>query len=149
MALVRRRPVTDLVTMRDMFDRFFDDGLARPSLFDGNVYGMRDMPIDVLEEGDNIVVTASVPGVKPDALHVEVEDDTLRIWAESKEETERKDEDYFIRERRFGRVERFVSLPYHVNSDKAKAEFEDGVLNLTLPKAAEALRKEIKVNAKA
>ena len=149
MALVRRRPLGDLITMRDMFDRFFDDSFTSPGLFESNMYGIQDMPVDIIEEENNIIVKASVPGVKPEELHVEVEDTTLRIWGESKEEKERNEENYFVRERRFGKVERYVTLPYAVNSDKAKAEFENGVLNLTFPKVAEAKRKEIKVKAKA
>ena len=72
-------------------------------------------------------------------------DDRLHIWGEAKEDKERKDEAYYLREHRYGRVERMVTLPYSVNSDKAKAEFKDGVLSLTLPKSAETPRREIKI----
>ena len=148
MALIRRRP-NELVNMRDFFDRFFDDTSLRPSVFGTEIFEGRDIPVDIIEVGNNLLVTASVPGVKPEALHVEVNEDTLRIWTEASEEKESKENTYHLRERSYGMLERFVTLPYHVNADKAKAEFKDGVIHLSLPKVAETGRKEIKVTAKA
>ncbi len=149
MALIRKRPTTETLTMRDFFNRFFDDTMVRPSVFSPELFEAQDIPMDIAEEGNDILVKASVPGVKPEALHIEVNEDRLRIWTEAKEEKETKETNYHLRERSYGRLERFVTLPYHVNADKAKAEFKDGVLNLTLPKMAEVGRKEIKVTAKA
>jgi HSP20 family protein len=142
MTLLRRSPTRDMVTLRDSLDRFFDERFFAP------MFGMETdetIPLDILEEGNDLKVKASVPGIQPQNLHVEVMDDRLHIWGEAKEEKERKDEAYYLREHRYGRVERMVTLPYTVNSDKAKAEFKDGVLSLTLPKSAETPRKEIKI----
>jgi HSP20 family protein len=137
--------MTEFLGMRDALDRFFDESMFRPSW-----WGMetRAIPLDVIEEDKNIIVKASIPGIKPSDLHVEVDEDSLRIWGEMKEETERKDEAYYLREHRYGRLERSTLLPYAVSAEKAKAEFENGMLTLTLPKASEARRKEIKVQAK-
>jgi HSP20 family protein len=143
MTLLRRSPTREMVTLRDSLDRFFDERFFTP------MFGMETLsetiPLDIIEEGSDLKVRASVPGVQPQNLHVEVLDDRLHIWGEAKEEKERKDEAYYLREHRYGRVERTVTLPYTVNSDKAKAEFKDGVLNLTLPKTTETPRKEIKI----
>jgi HSP20 family protein len=143
MTLLRRSPTREMVTLRDSLDRFFDERFFTP------MFGMETMnetiPLDIIEEGNDLKVRASVPGVQPQNLHVEVVEDRLHIWGEAKEEKERKDEAYYLREHRYGRVERTVTLPYTVNSDKAKAEFKDGVLNLTLPKTTETPRKEIKI----
>lgn len=142
MTLTRRSPTRDIVNIRDTLDRFFDERFFTPWTFEE---GFKDIPVDVVEAGNDIKVKASVPGVKPTDLHVEVTEDRLHIWGETKEEKEQKEENYYIRERRYGRLERIVTLPYAVDSDKAKAEFKDGVLNLTLPKTTAVLRKEIKI----
>lgn len=143
MTLLRRSPTREMVTLRDSLDRFFDERFFTPMF---GVEGMNEtIPLDIVEEGNDLKVKASVPGVKPQDLHVEVVDDRLHIWGETKEDKERKEETYHLREHRYGRLERMVTLPYSVNSDKAKAEFKDGMLNLTLPKSAETPRKEIKI----
>jgi HSP20 family protein len=144
MTLLRRSPSREMVTLRDSLDRFFDERFFAPMFRD--MERVTDtIPLDIIEEGNDLKVKASVPGVQPQNLHVEVIDDQLHIWGEAKEDKERKDEAYYLREHRYGRVERMVTLPYSVNSDKAKAEFKDGVLNLTLPKSTETPRKEIKI----
>jgi HSP20 family protein len=143
MTLLRRSPTREMVTLRDSLDRFFDERFFTP------MFGMETVnetiPLDIIEEGNDLKVKASVPGVQLQNLHVEVVDDRLHIWGEAKEEKERQDEAYYLREHRYGRVERTVTLPYSVNSDKAKAEFKDGVLSLTLPKSTETPRKEIRI----
>jgi HSP20 family protein len=143
MTLLRRSPTREMVTLRDSLDRFFDERFFTP------MFGMETVnetiPLDIIEEGNDLKVKASVPGVQPQNLHVEVVDDRLHIWGEAKEEKEHQDEAYYLREHRYGRVERTVTLPYSVNSDKAKAEFKDGVLSLTLPKSTETPRKEIRI----
>ena len=85
---------------------------------------------------------------KPDDVQVSIANNTLSIKAEIKEEGETKDEDYFIKERRLGSYMRVVSLPSGLNSDKAEATFENGVLTLNIPKAEEARAKEVKVKVK-
>ena len=145
MTLLRRSPTREMVTLRDSLDRFFDERFFTPMF---GVEGMNEtIPLDIIEEGNDLKVKASVPGVQPQNLHVEVVDDRLHIWGEAKEEKDRKEENYRLREHRYGRIERMVTLPYPVNSDKAKAEFKDGMLNLTLPKSAETPRKEIKITS--
>ncbi len=143
MTLLRRSPTREMVTLRDSLDRFFDERFFTP------MFGVENMnesiPLDIIEEGNDLKVKASMPGVQPQNLHVEVVDDRLHIWAEAKEDKDHKEEAYHLREHRYGRVERMVTLPYPVNSDKAKAEFKDGMLNLTLPKSTETPRKEIKI----
>jgi HSP20 family protein len=141
MTLLRRSPTREMVTLRDSLDRFFDERFFTPMFreIDG---ANGSIPLDIVEEGNDLKVKAAVPGITAQNLHVEVVDDKLHIWGEAKE---RNDETYYLREHRYGRVERMVTLPYPVNSDKAKAEFKDGMLSLTLPKSAETPRKEIKI----
>jgi HSP20 family protein len=144
MTLLRCSPTRDMANLRNTLERFFDDRFLMPNLSDAD-FEVKDIPLDIVTEGNDLKVKASLPCIKPQDLHVEVMDDRLHIWGESKEDKERKDNDYYLREHRYGRVERRVTLPYNVNSDKAKAEFKDGVLNLTLPKTADTAGKEIKI----
>jgi HSP20 family protein len=97
---------------------------------------------------DEVVVKATVPGVKPDDLHITITGDVLTIRGEVKQEEEVKEEAYHIRERRYGTFSRSLPLPVPVLTDKAKAEFENGILTLTLPKAEEVRPKTIEVKAK-
>jgi HSP20 family protein len=86
-----------------------------------------------------------LPGVKPDEVEITIQNDVLTIKAEHKDTTEEKKRDYYRREIRYGSFHRALTLPVSVDSDKAEAKFENGVLSLKLPKA-EALRpKQIKV----
>jgi HSP20 family protein len=144
MTLLRRSPTRDIVNIRDTLDRFFDERFFMPT-FAEDIFENKDIPLDILTEGNDIKVKASLPGMKSQDVHVEVMDDRLHIWGETKEDKEHKDNDYYLREHRYGRVECVVTLPYTVNSDKAKAEFKEGVLNLTLPKSSDTPRKEIKI----
>ncbi|UCH24563.1 MAG: Hsp20/alpha crystallin family protein [Trueperaceae bacterium] len=139
-------PTWDMIDR--FFDRFFDEEFMRPRISELEPFSARGIPLDVYEEGDTLKVKASIPGIKPEDLHVEVSDDQLHIWGEAKEEKERREETYYLHEHRYGRVERCATLPYAVLSDKAKAEFENGTLTLTLPKAAEVRGKEIRVEVK-
>ena len=148
MSLLRRNTNRDLAPMRELMTRLFDEPSLRPGWLGTEGFGPSSIPLDIVEEGDTLRVTASVPGVQADALHVEVDDDALRIWGETKEDKEHKEDAYYLREHRYGRVERTVRLPYAVKAEGAQAEFDNGVLTLSLPKSETARRKEIKVQTK-
>jgi HSP20 family protein len=143
--LMRREATRDLTTLRDAMDRLFDESMALTSGSMDPRTSAAPIPLDVYEEGDNLIVKASVPGLKPEELKVSVHDDTLTVSGETKAQEERKDKDFYVRENRYGRFERSVTLPCPVDADQAEAVFENGVLNLTLPKAGEARRKQIPV----
>lgn len=147
MALVRRGPNRDVV-LTDLLESFFDEPYLRPFWRGSGPLVRQDIPLDILEEKDAVVVKASVPGIRPDDLHVEVEDDRLRIWGEVKQDEEHTEDDYYLREHRYGRLERMTTLPCAVDSETADAEIDGGTLILTLPKAAAARRKEIPVQAR-
>jgi HSP20 family protein len=100
------------------------------------------------QTNDEVVVKAAVPGLKADDVQINVTGDTLFIKGEAKQEEEKKDKTYHIREQRWGSFERSVMLPTNVIADKAKAEFENGILTITLPKAEEVKPKTIPVKAK-
>ncbi|HSJ85611.1 MAG TPA: Hsp20/alpha crystallin family protein, partial [Anaerolineales bacterium] len=106
------------------------------------------LPIDMYQTNDDVVVKAVVPGFRPDQVQISVTGDVLTIRGEVKQEEENKERAWHIREHQFGSFERAVSLPVSVISDKATAEFENGVLTITLPKAEEVKPKAITIKAK-
>jgi len=146
--ITRWDPFAEIASLRTAMDRMFDD--VRPfRAFAGNGGTEQGFfPVDLLETGDEIVVKASLPGVKPEDIDISVTGQVLTLKGESKDEKEEKAENYYRRERRHGTFVRQFSLPSEVDSDKASATFEHGVLRLTLPKADAAKPKTIKVEAK-
>ena len=126
--------------MDDLFDGFFR-GLDRPFA------GYKAWPaIDVAEEDDAITVRAEVPGCKAEDIEISVYGNTLTISGEKKISEEKKGKGYYHVESSYGSFRRELTLPTDVEQDKINAECKDGVLSVTLPKAAKA--KAIKVKVK-
>lgn len=146
MSIIRREPFRELISLRDAMDRLFEESFVRPWSWFAPL--TETLAVDMYETKDNIVVKASVPGVKPEDIDVSVVGDTLTIKGQIKEEEEVEKENYIRRERRYGSFCRTLSLPTAVNVDKASAEFENGVLKLTLPKAEEVKPKTIEIKTK-
>jgi len=143
--LTRWEPAREMMTLREAMDRLFDDAFTRP-------FSMRDgwsaPAIDMYQTDDEIVVKASLPGIKADEVQINITGDVLTLKGEVKHEEESKDKAWHIREQRWGSFQRSVALPTNVVADKAKAEFENGILNITLPKAEEVKPKTITINTK-
>jgi HSP20 family protein len=147
MNIIRWEPFREMAGVRDAMDRLFEDGLARyPRLWPR--LGEWELPIDMHQTADEVVVKASVPGLKPEEVDISITGDTLTIKGEHKEEKEVEEENYIYKERRYGTFSRSMLIPVKVKSDKAEAVFEDGVLTLTLPKAEEVKPRQIKVKTK-
>jgi HSP20 family protein len=128
-------------------DRMVEEGMVRaPAPFAGWAPG--GLAVDVYETDENVVVKTAIPGMNADEIEVSVTGDTLTIRAETKEEEEVKRENYLRRERRFGSCCRTVTLPGGLEAEKAEADYTDGVLTLTFPKAEEVKPKSIKVTTK-
>ena len=148
--LVRWNPLGEMMSLRTAMDRLFEDSFVRPlgdmPLARGE--GLGGMALDMYETDGEVVVKASVPGVKPEDLDITVNGSTLSIKGEVKEETENKKGDYHYKEIRYGQFQRAVALPAEVNVDKAEAKFEDGVLHLTLPEVEQVKPKQITIKAK-
>jgi HSP20 family protein len=102
------------------------------------------LPVDVTESENDFVVKASLPGIKPEDVQTTVLGNTLTIRGESKVEDE-NGHHWLVRERRFGSFERSMSMGTPINADMASAQFENGVLTLTLPKSEQARPKQIKL----
>jgi HSP20 family protein len=145
--LIRWEPVRELSNVQDMMDRMFDDGFVRP--FSRALWDTASVPtMDLYQTENDIVVKMGLPGVKPDDIQISVTNGVLCIRGEVKEEEEKKEKTYHLRERRYGSFSRSVTLPSNVDVDKSDADFKNGILTLTLPKAEEAKSKTIVVKAK-
>lgn len=146
--LVRWNPAREMVSLREAMDRLFEESFLPSAFFGLEASPAAALPIDMYETDDHLVVKATVPGIKPEDIEVTVTGDLLTIKGEFKAEEKTEKRNYLRQERRFGSFCRQVGLPVGVDSNKAQATFENGVLTLELPKAAEAKAKSIKVVAK-
>jgi len=145
--IIRWEPLREMVTLREAMSRLFDDSFVKP--FAGLVdAGGLALALDVMDTEDDVIVQATVPGVKLEDLDITVAGDVLTIRGEFKSEQKTEGAHYLRQERRYGAFERSVALPTTVVADKASTNFENGVLTLTLPKAEAVKPKTIKVKAK-
>ncbi|MFC1864794.1 Hsp20/alpha crystallin family protein [Chloroflexota bacterium] len=148
-AITPWRPFRELETL----ERHFDDIFGRPSL--PSIWRRIPMEergwvpsIEVFDKEDKFVVKAELPGMKEEDIDVSVVGDTLTIKGEKKAESEVKEEDYYCCERSYGSFYRSVALPSHVDTNKIDADYENGVLEISLPKIPEVKPKKIAVSTK-
>jgi HSP20 family protein len=132
--------------MRTTMDRLFDEGFSRPwRLIPNSTEYEATFPVEVSETDESLDVQASLPGINPEEVEVTVATDVLTTTAAHQETKEEKKRDYYRREIRYGSFHRSLSLPVSVDADKAQANFDNGILSLTLPKAEAIRPKQIKV----
>lgn len=134
-----------LTDLRDEIDRLFEAPLAELTQATQWLSGWTPA-LDLHEDKDNVVVRVEVPGMKKEEIEVSVHDGNLTISGERKREEKHAEGEVYRAERFFGRFLRTVELPAAVASDKAKAQYVDGILTITLPKTEEAKPKQIHVN---
>lgn len=142
------------LTLRDAMNQLFDESFWSP--FDRASFtrlgtAMNGFPkVDIAERGEELVVTANVPGLKPEDISIEVADGILSISGEVKKEHKEEDKErhFYHYERESGSFMRRFALPTKVDESKIEATAKDGVLTVTLPKAKEEARKKIEVKVK-
>ena len=140
-------PFRDAVSLRDAMNTLLQDSFVRPGTTPaGGAVGT--LPIDVAENENEFVVKASLPGVKPDDVQITIQGDSLTIRGESKSTDERKGERWHVRERRHGAFQRSLALGTPVDAEKAQADYEHGVLTLTLPKSEASKPRQIKIGGR-
>jgi HSP20 family protein len=143
--LIRWDPFREMMSMRSSMDRLLDRFFEEPfGEWQTSDWGL---PLDLTEDEDEFVVKASVPGIDPDDLDITLSENTLTIKGEIRKEEEKEEERYHLRERRYGRFTRSISLPASVKSDQIEAEYNKGVLTLHLPKTEEVKPKRIPVRS--
>ena len=138
-AVERWSPFAELRKFDDVFNRFWQSAAG------ANTPEAWSIPLDVIRSGDDIVVKASLPGVKKDDVEVTIEDDVLTIRAEAAEESEHQESGYLLRERRSGAFYRAVRLPETVDSENASSAYGDGILTIRLPKREEKKARKLTV----
>jgi HSP20 family protein len=140
-----------MMTLREAMDRLFDDAFTRPFSPMGENWSEWSSPaIDMYQTDNDIVVKVALPGIKADEVQIQVTGDVLTIKGETKHEREeeQKDKSWHIHEQHWGAFERSVMLPIGVRSENAKADFDNGILTITLPKSEEVKPRTITVKAK-
>lgn len=143
------RPLDNLRTQVDRLFRDFETGFLQSPLYrDVESFWRRDLAfpvspaIDVVEKDNAFEITAELPGLDAKNVELSLSDDILTIKGEKKEEKEEKTKDRYVSERRFGSFRRSLQLPSGVDAAKIDASFKSGVLVVTLPKSAEAQKKQ-------
>ena len=147
------RPFSELARVERDMERMFEDfwtrpwfGLGWPRRFRAlEDVGTRTPAIEIYEEKDDVVVKAELPGMKREDLELNISDNLLTIKGEKKKEEEVKEKGYYYSERSYGGFTRTVEIPKDVQTDKVRASFKDGVLEIRIPKTEEAKRKEVKI----
>ena len=143
--IIKNDPFLDIVNVRDTMDRMLDNYFGRsPVAFEG--YGVVDL--DLYQTDNDVVIEASIPGIDPEDINISVAGEVLTIKGEVKQEKETKEADYHIKERRYGSFSRSITLPTQIVAEKGVADFKNGILKLTLPKAEDVKPKTITVKVK-
>lgn len=146
MATQKWDPFRDIVSLRDAMNTLFDDSVVRPRSGAASLFQVGNpMPLDLRETPGAYVVELVAAGATPDDVELSILGDTLRISASVKDREAREGETWLVRERRFGTFERSVTLPAAVKADEATAEFDHGILRITLPRADVARPRHIPV----
>jgi len=150
MDIIRRESLPELMSLRQAMDKLFEGSFVHPYRF-LTASGETAAPaLDVYQTPDEVVVKAALPEVKPEDINIDITSNTLTINVETKieKEAENKKENYLYQERRYGTFSRSLVLPNSLQTDKAEADMESGILTLTIPKTEEVKPKTIKVKIK-
>ena len=135
MNLVRWTPFREMTTMQDRIDRMFNSPFwLTGRMDDDSGMGMWNPVVDLYEKDDHFVIKAELPGVDKKDITIDLKDRLLTLSGQRSYENEVKEENYYRRERSCGKFQRAFTLPADVDSDKIKAEFKDGLLQIEVPK---------------
>jgi len=133
------------LSLRQIMDRLVESAFVAPPLPAGNDGGVNSPALNAYEEGNFLVVEAQVPGMKPEDIDVSIEQGVLTIQGKTQAEQEHEERNYLSHEYQLGSFSRSVRLPETVDADGVTATYEQGVLRLTLPKAAQTKIQHIRI----
>ncbi len=153
-ALVPWRPMRELERferhMEDLFDRFFREPFFRPWAWERPFWRAEEWTpaIEGHVENGNLIVKADLPGIDPKEVSISVQGNQLTIAGERKREAKEEKEGYLYEELAYGKFARTITLPAGVDTEKIKATYKDGVLEITMPAPKELAPKRIQIEAK-
>lgn len=147
MDLIRWNPLKEMVSLRERMSRMFDDPLFR---FDGRSeetgMGAWLPAVDMFEKDDHLVIKAELPGMDKKDISLDFKDGVLTLSGVRKQENEVSEENFYRREMSYGKFVRSFSLPADSDAEKIKADFQNGVLTVEVPRPAQPKPKQINVN---
>ena len=147
MNLVRWNPLGEMTAMQNRINRMFNDPHWLASQMDDDTgMGRWNPAVDLYEKDDHFVIKAELPGVDKKDIAIDLKDRVLTLSGERSFENEVKEENYYRRERSYGKFQRAFTLPADVDSDKIKAEFKDGLLQIEVPKPEEQKPKQVTIH---
>jgi HSP20 family protein len=142
--MIRWDPARDLMSLKQAVDKLLEESLIRPPGFTIEI-GKGDIPVDVYQTDRDFVIKATLPGINSDDTEISTAGDVLIIKAERKEEKEIKDKNYIRKENHYGMLSRSFKLPTGLDTEKAEASFDNGILTLTLPRLEKSISRKIKI----
>jgi len=142
--LTRFEPYREFATLQDRLNRLFQSSFGESQ--DSLTTSSFSPAVDVYEDEHAVNLKIEVPGIEEKDLDIRVENNTLTVHGERKFEKEEKEENFRRVERQYGSFTRSFTLPQTVDSENVSANYDKGVLKISLPKKAEAKPKQIKVN---
>lgn len=147
MDLIRWNPVREMASLRERMNRLFDDSLFRSDRRSEEVDGGAWLPaVDMFEKDDRLVIKAELPGMDKKDIGLDLKDGVLTLSGVRQHENEVKEENVYRREMSYGRFVRSFTLPADSDADQIKAEFNNGLLTIEIPKPEQHKPKQIKVN---
>jgi HSP20 family protein len=147
MNLVKWNPWREMPAVPGRLNRFFDDPFFRLShLADDSQMGMWNPAVDLYEKDDHFMIKAELPGVDKNDIKIDLKDRRLTLSGERTYDNEVKEENYYRRERTYGKFQRAFTLPADVDSEKIKANYKDGVLQIEVPKPEEKKAKQVTIH---
>ncbi len=145
MSIIRWDPFRDLLTLRDKMNRLFEETFSLRGEEKDLISGTWTPAVDIYETENAVVLTAELPGMEEKDIQLKIEDNNLVLKGERKFEKETKEENYYRVERAYGSFYRSFTIPTAVDQEKITAEYNNGVLKVTMPKKEEIKPKEIKI----
>ena len=147
MALVKWDPFRDVEKLQNRINRMFEDSFGRSCDLDDEMSLCAWRPaVDIFKTENGIALSAELPGVSKENVSVEVKENILTLKGERLANQKIKEENYYRRERSYGKFQRAFTLPADVDSDKIKAEFKDGLLKIEVPKPEEHKPKTVTIH---
>jgi HSP20 family protein len=150
MTIARFTPLSDVVSLREAMDRLFEDSILRPNgSWNGFAAGQVVVPVDLWETKDAYHLRADLPGLTPEDIEINATADTFTISGEFKPTTDVANDRWLRQERRMGKFTRTFTVPMQIDPNQVEAKFQNGVLELVMPKAENVKPRTIKINATA